>query len=345
MRLSDEMRRLTQLFQATHENRTDTVSSIRAGTAEQLRQQREDLALTAAEGAQQRADFKERLQQNVAGLRRDAADFLHEADTSLRLGATEAAQGRAEFVGELRLSVGTLMQGLRAARQDAAAAEAQERASYVQDKRHETAVFLKGSTSDLRAIAMGGAQSRAGFLQGVQQDVRTLRAETAGFLSEADAARQAEAAQDAEQRGEFIESLRQSVQERRQEIVAARRMLRTDLTEARQVWRSYNMLAPLRKGRKPATIGLSKQATAPTGQNKQAPAPVAAAHPVAADPLTAIRGIGQATEKILHDQGIQTYSRLAAANPDQIRAILGERGRLAKVEEWIEQARKLNGSA
>lgn len=356
MKLSDEMRRLTQLFQATHDLRTETLTGIRANTAEQLQQQREALAQTTAEAAQQRADFRDGLQKDVADLRQDAAEFLQQADASLSAGAAEAAQARAEYRSDLRQTVGALCSDAQlelrdqgAARQAEAAEQAEARASYMRDKRNETAAFLAAAGNGLQAVAMSGAQSRAGFLQSVQLDVQGLRAETVGFLNEADTARQAEAMQSAGQRVEFIQTvradvhqLRQGVAEQRQEIVAARRALHADLNESRQVWRSYNMLTQTRKGRKPAMPTLSKPAPAPVVAAVQ---PAVMAQPVGAEPLTKIKGIGQATEKLLHDEGIHTYARLAAANPDQLRSLLGERGRLVKVEEWIEQAQKLAGSA
>jgi len=43
----------------------------------------------------------------------------------------------------------------------------------------------------------------------------------------------------------------------------------------------------------------------------------------------------------LNEAGIYTYTRLATSTPDELRQNLGAVARLAKVEEWIEQAREL----
>lgn len=52
------------------------------------------------------------------------------------------------------------------------------------------------------------------------------------------------------------------------------------------------------------------------------------------DDLTAIKGIGAATEQKLHEAGIQTYAQLAEATPDTI-------AELSIKEEWVAMARVL----
>jgi small subunit ribosomal protein S2 len=59
------------------------------------------------------------------------------------------------------------------------------------------------------------------------------------------------------------------------------------------------------------------------------------------DDLTTIRGIGSNMQQRLNEAGIYTYAQLAASTPDEVRQGLGTVGQLAKVEEWIEQAREL----
>ncbi len=58
------------------------------------------------------------------------------------------------------------------------------------------------------------------------------------------------------------------------------------------------------------------------------------------DDLTAIRGIGMATQKRLITSGIKSYTQLARAAPEDVRRALGD-PRVAKVEDWIRQAREL----
>ena len=62
---------------------------------------------------------------------------------------------------------------------------------------------------------------------------------------------------------------------------------------------------------------------------------------MAPDDLTAIRGIGAGMQRHLNEAGIYTYAQLAASTPAELQRALGDVGRLAKVETWIDQARDL----
>ncbi len=59
------------------------------------------------------------------------------------------------------------------------------------------------------------------------------------------------------------------------------------------------------------------------------------------DDLTAIKGIGAATQQRLHVAGIKSYSQLAHATPKEVgRALAGSRPG-ARVEQWIRRADEL----
>jgi large subunit ribosomal protein L21 len=60
-----------------------------------------------------------------------------------------------------------------------------------------------------------------------------------------------------------------------------------------------------------------------------------------ADDLTVIRGIGDPTQDQLYKAGIKTYAALAGARPEELREVLGDVARSAKIERWIAQAREL----
>ena len=61
------------------------------------------------------------------------------------------------------------------------------------------------------------------------------------------------------------------------------------------------------------------------------------------DDLTVIRGIGIASQNRLYTAGIKTYAALAGTPAADIRRVLGNFARGARVEEWIAQARDLAG--
>ncbi len=62
-----------------------------------------------------------------------------------------------------------------------------------------------------------------------------------------------------------------------------------------------------------------------------------------ANDLTVIRGIGIVTQNQLYKAGFKTYAALAGARPEELREVLGDVARGAKIERWIIQARELAG--
>ncbi len=59
------------------------------------------------------------------------------------------------------------------------------------------------------------------------------------------------------------------------------------------------------------------------------------------DDLTAIRGIGIATQNRLYRAGIKSYGQLARATPEDVRKILRKFAGGASVEKWTAQAKQL----
>ncbi len=63
---------------------------------------------------------------------------------------------------------------------------------------------------------------------------------------------------------------------------------------------------------------------------------------ISPDDLTAIRGIGIATQNRLYRAGIKSYAQLTRASPDEVRMKLGKVAGGANVEDWIAQAQELS---
>ena len=98
--------------------------------------------------------------------------------------------------------------------------------------------------------------------------------------------------------------------------------IRADLDQARRIW----------------------QRTTQLSQGKQTGVPDALSSPlVAADDLTVISGIGPTTQVRLNEAGIYTFDQIAHGAPETLREILGRVGTLAKLDDWIAQARELAG--
>jgi hypothetical protein len=83
---------------------------------------------------------------------------------------------------------------------------------------------------------------------------------------------------------------------------------------------------------------------APGPERQQRSADKATASPPdesSSDDLTAIRGIGIATQNRLYRAGIKSYGQLARASPAEAREILGKFAGGASVEKWIARAKQL----
>lgn len=88
-----------------------------------------------------------------------------------------------------------------------------------------------------------------------------------------------------------------------------------------------------------------EKVVAPPPPAVEAPPPQVVEEEVAPDDLMTIQGIGPTMQKRLNEGGIRTYAQLAQSTADELRELLGDIGRLAKVEWWIEQAQDLIRSA
>ncbi len=79
------------------------------------------------------------------------------------------------------------------------------------------------------------------------------------------------------------------------------------------------------------------------GRRERAADKAAASSPdeSSSDDLTAIRGIGIATQNRLYRAGIKSYGQLARATPEDVREIFGKSAGGASVEKWIAEAKQL----
>ena len=127
----------------------------------------------------------------------------------------------------------------------------------------------------------------------------------------------------------LVAELVQGTANRKGEVAGQLAEYATEMKEARDAWREH-------LGAPPPPV----EAAPPPPPVKAAPPPPPV-EKAAPDDLTAIRGIGASMEMRLSTLGITTFAQLAEASPGEIRARLGDFGRLADVEGWIAQARDL----
>ena len=75
------------------------------------------------------------------------------------------------------------------------------------------------------------------------------------------------------------------------------------------------------------------------------PEPVAPPKPKSTrDDLTRIRGIGEGMQARLNEIGIFSFEQLMSTSVPKIREALGDAGRMARIDEWMDQARDFSES-
>ena len=306
MALSDEMRRLTQHLLNAHDARIEAVADGRSATAQEL-------AGFHVAHQNMAAEQRERLDEGRARLTSNTASFLAEAEASHQAMAAEQRERLGGGRGRLA---------------------------------SDTASFLAEAEANHQAMATE-QQER------LDEGRARLASDTASFLTEAGANHQAMAAEQRERFDEGRSHLAADVTAMRARLQTEQRELRADQADARRVWSSFTTLVRRRPVERP-----EPSVKVVTVMGKKAPSPVEGAAPaeeaieqpspevakaVPSDDFTVIRGIGAGMQQHLNEGGIYTFAELAERTPDELRQILGDVGRLAKVEEWIGEAWALAG--
>ena len=307
MTLTEDMAKLIPEFVGSWDVRTASIAGIRVDTSQMLRDSHEARETMAAEQ-------DERLKAEVAARQSDVAEMLRNlADDHAAMAAEQDARLAQDF-SELRRDVAAMRVDLDKAH----AAMAKE-----QDKR------LKADYKELR-------RDVAALLVDLDKEHAAMAAEQAARLTE-DRAHMAA------------------------EVAASRDELRSDIAGAHETWASLK--AAMTQRRKSAGAGPKKPAArkaavfepiapaaAPAPAREVAPESVVfapestpAAGPVH-DDLTLIRGIGEGMQARLNELGIFSFAQLIKADTAEVRDGLGDAGRMARIDEWIEQAEELSST-
>lgn len=220
-----------------------------------------------------------------------------------------------------------------------------DRSTAVADIRDNTAKDLSKFHTSRKNMASQQSRRLADYVNGLSDNISKT-------LKSLDKAHQQMAAEQRNHLADYVDGLhdnvadmlqsidiahhRMSVAQRRRldaertrlasEVEEMRRSLQADQSEARKIWNNF---AATVQGSK------TKKTSAKTHTAK-------AAKPVLhiADDLTVISGIGMSRQNHLNDMGIYTFAQLAKSASKKIKESLGAPGRIANVEEWIEEARK-----
>jgi len=356
MALSNEMHRLTQGFLAAHKGRTAMVAAIRDNTVQQLSGFRAPHESMAVEQRQRLADGRTRLASDVRTMRGDLADYvdglrdnvakmLESFDTAHQSMAADQRQcldaGRtrlasdvrkmrgdlADYVDGLRDNVTKMLESLDTAHQSMAV-----------EQRRRLAEFGAAHQS----MAVEQRQRLADYMYGLRDNVAKTRGDLADYV---DGLR--------DNVTKMLESLDTAHQSMAAELGQILGSLYADRSEARKILNDFATVMRERRAKK-SGIPSSKAGVAKAVKVRPAAArpPITVAeapvpHVIEAvmpDDLTTITGIGAGRQQRLNEMGIFTFAQLAGSRPQEILKALGASGRLANVEQWIEEARKLSSA-
>jgi len=273
-------------------------------------------------------------------------DNAHEAMTA------EQRQQLSGYVGDPAQTVAELRQGAAAFVADLDAAHqamtAEQRQQLKEKRAHlasKTEALLEEMDHAHQTMTAEQQQQLDLYVDGLRQAVAQLRREAATFVADLDAAHQTLAVEQSRYLDAERTQLASDVAAMRAELRARRDELRATQREARRIWTSFATIIRARRARKPAPAMPPplpiQPAISPSPPPTQPGQETPTAIEMAADDLTAIRGIGPGMQKRLNDAGIWNFAQLGTSTPEALREALGEAvARLAKVEEWIAQARE-----
>ena len=225
-----------------------------------------------------------------------------------------------------------------------------DRIAMVTAIRDGTARELSGFRAGHQRMAADQRQRLADYADGLRDNVTEM-------LKSFDTVHEAMAADQREHLGAGRASLASDVSKMRGDLQA-------DQGEARKVWSSFAMVVQKRRAKKSGipsskAAGVAKAVKVrpaavrrPVTVAEEGPPAVRrpirvaeeamprAASEVIPDDLTTITGIGANRQQSLNEIGIYTFAQLAGSRPKKIRKVLGASGRLANVDQWIEEARR-----
>jgi len=206
---------------------------------------------------------------------------------------------------------------------------------------------LSGFRNELAKVARLSKAERLLFIADIQKAVLDIRDETNTLMSllKSDHAEMAEelretlANDDAQRKQDAWEAKKERkncVADLVQKTADFRAEFAADVAGARQAWFGMSQTAtkPIVKEKKESKI---EQVTSQDEILKTE-------EPIVADDLTQIKEIGPGREKQLNNGGVYTIAQLAGCSIKDLEKILGESAaRIAPLDKWIEQAKKLKG--
>ncbi|MCF8036102.1 MAG: DUF4332 domain-containing protein [Desulfobacteraceae bacterium] len=270
---------------------------------------------------------------------------LNEDMTRLREEIDALRNQRKTFIDDLRRGTGGLKQDVY----EMQARFRKERAEEAGKTKNDLQAFvseikdfiseLRDGVEEMREKLGNDHSAMAEKLKGdLGNFMGNMKSEVSGMLSDFQSQRTDSREKTKQEIADFVSGLRQSVAEIQNSVTSLREQYAEDIVEARRAWTGVQTVKPKPTGETGKKV---RQAAPGGGEDAQAEQSTAAED--LPDDLSIIQGIGSGMQSLLNDAGIYTYAQLAASNPEELRAKLGKAGRMASVDDWIEQARKIAG--
>ena len=246
----------------------------------------------------------------------------------LTQGFLAAHKDRIAMVAAIRDDTAQELSGFHAAHEDMAVEQRRRLADYMYGLRDNVTKMLESLDTAHQRMAVDQRRRLADYAD-------QLRDNVAKMLESLDTAHQSMAREQQRRLATGRTRLASDVSKMRGNLHA-------DQSEARKVWSNFATVMRGRRAKKsgaPSPKAPMAKAARPPMTVAKAPVPHAVGE-VIPDDLTTIGGIGAGRQQFLNEMGIYTFAQLAGSRPQKIRRVLGTSGRLANVEQWIEEARK-----
>jgi len=310
--------------------RVSFVSNLKAEVGDMVKGFGDDRTEMAAETKRVLLDYISKVKRCVIDLKDSAEEMLRDFNQGRSGMAREARERLRTHISDLQADVRNMLAG------------------FENDRTH--------NTKEISAALQECLSNIKRFEADLKRDVFAMQ--TGFFTSRTEMARS-----DKEGREAFISDLKLRVAEIRRETQRVIQVFKDDARGAREVWRGIHPVKPAvrkkpheaktRETAKLVTEERKKDEEIDKPQIQEVSLPNVAKEPegitqkrqtksIVPDDLSKIEGIGPGRLRKLNDAGIFTFAQLAESTPETLRNALGEMSRLAPIDKWIEEAKKLS---
>jgi len=297
----------------------DEIESLRGTRVAFIRDLRRDVGELKANVADLITDFRKGHMEMGRETRRDLMEFtLHIKDHVVGL-KEDVAHMKAGFLRGHMDMADTLKDHLH---------------TYISELKNDVAELLSGYRKQRKEVSKETKEKLIATIFNIKESVADLADDVSETISgfkqnHAEMARKGNA-----ERKAFLSDLTQDVMALQDEIDQLRKAFAEDISGAHKAW----------VGLSPAELkAQAGRRTREEAKRKKTEVRDEPSPDITPDDLTTIQGIGAGMQGRLNGAGIFTFAQLANSEPKELRRILGDVGRMAGVEKWIEQAKRLAG--